>query len=425
MEQGKDALAGHKKRIVIIGGGIIGGMTAYFLEKQGWSVTIIEKDRFGCGASHGNCGLIVPNYTVPLNTPENLITGIRWMVKKDAPLFIRFRTEAAWIRWMIQFIRHCFSNHLQVAVDGRAALMADALSLYETLIQSEKIDCDWDMAGTCHLFRSKRELAAYGPKTDRIQDPRSSMTCLTESRLRDWLPMVSAAVVGGWHDRQAAHFRPDTFMREWAGVLKRKGVDIVEQAEFIGFDKQYGRAVTARTDRSEFAADAFVVATGAWTPLLSHALGCRVPIQPGKGYSVTARFSGSVPALPLFFEETRVVLTPWVDRLRLGGTMEFSGYDDTVNRRRVNALFKATDQYLSIPMPDEIEEEWCGWRPITWDGVPIIDHLPGLDNVVLAAGHNELGLTMGPPTGRLVAEMLTDKKLSVDTSFFQLNRLVP
>jgi len=420
MDQNKNSLDGHQKRVVIIGGGIIGGMAAYFLATQGYAVTLIEKDRFGGGASHGNCGLIVPGHTMPLNRPENLIAGIRWMVKKDAPLFIRPRTEAAWIRWMLQFIRHCFGGHRQEAAAGRAGLMADALSLYDTIIRSEKIDCDWHMAGTCHLFRSKKELAAYGSTTGQIQGTRPPMTFLTKNRLRDRVPMVSAAVAGGWHDRRAGHFRPDTFMRELVGVLQKKGVRILEQTRFTGFGIGGGRAVTARTDRGGFAADAFVVATGAWTAQLSHALGCRVPIQPGKGYSVTVRCSAGVPTLPCFFEETRVVLTPWADRVRLGGTMEFSGYDDTLNRRRVNALFKATGQYLSMPVPDEIEEEWCGWRPITWDGLPIIDRLPDLDNVVLAAGHNELGLTMAPATGRLVAEMITGKQPSVGLSSFRL-----
>ncbi len=415
-------MAVQKKRAVIIGGGIIGGMTAYFLHQKGWSVTIVEKNRFGSGASHGNCGLIVPSYIEALNSPANLMLGIGWLLKKDAPLFIKLQTDASWIRWMLQFVRHCFGNHRQTAAVARAALMNDALSLYDTIIQSEKIDCDWDMAGTCHLFRSQKELAAYGPKTDGVQDMHSPMTFLSRSLLGERVPGITADVVGGWLDRRAAHFRPDTFMRELAGVLRKKGIDIIEQTEFIGFDKQDGCAVAARTNQGGFSADAFVVATGAWTPLLSHALGCRIPIQPGKGYSVTARCSADVPALPCFFEETRVVLTPWKDRLRLGGTMEFSGFDDRLNPRRVAALFKATRQYLPLSVPDEIEEEWCGWRPITWDGVPIIDRLPDLGNVVLAAGHNELGLTMGPPTGRLVAEMITGETPSIDSSFYRINR---
>jgi D-amino-acid dehydrogenase len=397
-------------------------MTAYFLHQKGWSVTIVEKDRFGSGASHGNCGLIVPSHAAPLNSPDNLITGIGWMLRKDAPLFIKLQTDAFWIRWMLQFIRHCFGNHRHVAAAGRAALMTDALSLYDTIIQAEQIDCDWDMAGTCHLFRSKKELAIYDATSIHIRDLHSPMTFLKGNRLRNLIPGIATDVIGGWHDHQAAHFRPDTFMHELAGILRKKGIDIIEQTTFIGFDKQYGRAVSARTNQGVFPADAFVVATGAWTSLLSHALGCRIPIQPGKGYSVTARCTGDLPVLPCFFEETRVVLTPWGDRLRLGGTMEFSGFDDSLNPRRVAALFKATKQYMPVSIPDKIEEAWCGWRPITWDGVPIIDHLPDMDNVVLAAGHNELGLTMAPATGRLVAEMMTNETPSIDPSFYGIDR---
>ena len=118
-----------------------------------------------------------------------------------------------------------------------------------------------------------------------------------------------------------------------------------------------------------------------------------------------------------------MVVTPWSDSLRLGGTMEFSGFDDNLNPLRLAALFRTLNQYMPLSIPDQIEEEWCGWRPITWDGLPIIDHLPDFENVVLAVGHNELGLTMAPATGQLVAEMTSQESPHIDPSFYQIDRL--
>lgn len=416
-------MAHQNQRAIIIGGGIIGGMAAYFLHQKGWSVTIVEKDRFGYGASHGNCGLVVPGHADPLNSPENLIKGIGWTLKKNAPLFIKLRTDATWIRWMLQFIRHCFGSHRQVSAVGRAALMTETISLYDTLIKTEGIDCHWDTPGTCHIFRSKKDFAAFRASNHLQADVGFKVKPLIGDPLHDLLPTISPEVVGAWYDRQAALLRPDAFMRELAGVLKNKGIEIVEQTEFIGFNKIYGRAVAARTDQGVFAAEAFVVATGAWTPMLSDALGYRIPIQPGKGYSVTFRRPANSPTLPCFFEEQRVVVTPWSDSLRLGGTMEFSGFDDNLNPLRLAALFRTLNQYMPLSIPDQIEEEWCGWRPITWDGLPIIDHLPGFENVVLAVGHNELGLTMAPATGQLVAEMTSQESPHIDPSFYQIDRL--
>ncbi len=395
-----------KKRVIVIGSGVIGGLSAYFLCQKGWSVTIIEKDRFGSGASHGNCGLVVPSHLAPLNSVDNLIKGLGWMLRKDAPLYISPRMDAAWIRWIIRFIRFCRHRQRRVAAAGRHALMTDALALYDTLIRTEKIDCGWEMAGTCHLFRSARAWAAFGAADDVRPRTHQTRTPLTGTALQARFPGLSPSVVGGWIDAQAGHLRPDAFMRALAGILKEKGVRIIEETEFIGFDQRDRRAIAARTHRGIFAADAFVVATGAWTSRLSAALGCRIPIQPGKGFSVTLRQPARTPEIPCFFEETQVVMTPWRDRLRLGGTLAFSGFDDTLDAPRVAALFRALHQYLPLPLPGPAEETWCGWRPMTPDGLPFIGHLPGTDNVVLAAGHNELGLTMAPATGKRVAGMI-------------------
>ena len=170
------------------------------------------------------------------------------------------------------------------------------------------------------------------------------------------------------------------------------------------------------------AADAFVFATGALTPLLSQHLGCPVPIQPGKGYSITMPRPARCPAVPLIFEEHRVAVTPMQSGYRLGSTMEFAGYDTTLNRRRLDLLKEAARHYLHEPFSAPVEEEWFGWRPMTYDGKPIIDHSPALANVLIAAGHNMLGLSMAPATGRLVAEVLNQEDPHLDLMPYSATR---
>jgi D-amino-acid dehydrogenase len=158
----------------------------------------------------------------------------------------------------------------------------------------------------------------------------------------------------------------------------------------------------------------FVVATGAWTPLLKLDLGCRIPIQPGKGYSMTMARPARCPKLPMLFEEHRVGVTPMQSGYRLGSIMEFAGYDPRLNRRRLRLLTEGAKHYLHEPTAEPVVEEWFGWRPMTWDSRPIIGRSPALSNVFLAAGHNMLGLSMAPATGKLIAELANGAAPHVD-----------
>src|SRR5262249_6861242 len=208
----------------------------------------------------------------------------------------------------------------------------------------------------------------------------------------------------------------------WWAALERRGVRIVERCAVEGWAKRDGRALAVRTVQGEISADAFVVATGAWTPTLNRQLGVRVPIQPGKGYSVTMPRPARCAGLPMLFEEDRVAVTPMETGYRLGWMMEFVGYDATIDRARVRVLFDAAAKYLHEPSAEPVVEEWFGWRPMTPDGLPIIDRSPRMDNVLIAAGHNMLGLSMAPATGRLAAELLAGRPPHTNPTAYSIRR---
>jgi D-amino-acid dehydrogenase len=151
-------------------------------------------------------------------------------------------------------------------------------------------------------------------------------------------------------------------------------------------------------------------------------LGCRIPIQPGKGYSMTMRRPNICPAIPLIFPETRVAVTPWESGYRLGSMMEFAGYDETLRVERLELLKRGAEPFLKEPWTEAVEERWFGWRPMTFDGVPIIDFAPALENVLIAAGHNMIGMSTGPGTGRLVAEMMSRAPTHIDGRCYGLAR---
>jgi D-amino-acid dehydrogenase len=235
-------------------------------------------------------------------------------------------------------------------------------------------------------------------------------------------PALKPGLAGGWHYAGDAHLRPDRLLAEWRRVLEARGVLLREHCAVLGFEQSLGRATAVHTTGGVQAAESFVVAAGALTPELQPHLGCRIPIQPGKGYSITMPRPVRCPAIPLLFHEHRVVVTPLRSGYRLGSTMEFAGYDATINRHRLELLRSGARHYLHEPECDPVQEEWCGWRPMTYDSKPIIGPGPALPNVYVAAGHNMLGMSMAPATGKLIAELLTGDPPHIDPAPYALSR---
>jgi D-amino-acid dehydrogenase len=303
------------------------------------------------------------------------------------------------------------------------ALLASSRRLYDELMRTEGLACEWEARGLLFAFRERAALEHYG---ETVQLVREHFGLNPKRYDGDGLaalePALKPGLAGGWHYDTDAHLRPDRLMTSWRRLLESRGVEVREGCAVTAWEPERGRARAVVTSQGQLTADAFVVATGAWTPLLNRQLGCKVPIQPGKGYSITMPRPAKCPAIPLIFEEHRVAVTPMHSGYRLGSTMEFAGYDTTLKRQRLDLLRAGASHYLQEPWCDPVEEEWYGWRPMTPDSVPIIDRSPVLANVWMAAGHNMLGLSMAPATGKLIAELLGDATLHLDPRPYGVGR---
>jgi len=410
------------KHVIIIGGGIIGGFTAYYLLEKGWSVTVVDKDGFGQEASSGNCGLIVPNHILPLNSLGTMTKAFKWMLSKDSPLYIKPRLDAGLMKWFCQFAWHARPKAILESAMGRHALLQSSFKLYPGFIQAENVDCDWDMGGSLHIYRSAGACKGYR-KTDALLNRFGIRAeSLDRQALLGLVPALGTDVSGGWLYRQTAHLRPERLLSELQRILHGRGVQILENCPVQGFQQHDGLAVSIVTKDQELSADAFVLATGAWAPDFENILGCRLPIQPGKGYSITMDRPSTFPEIPCFFEEQSMVSTPWPDTCRLGGTMEFSGFDTHLNPQRLNALTRGFDGYSTQWQSNSRKEEWCGFRPMTMDGLPFIDHSPLLKNVIIAAGHNMIGLSTAPATGKLVADIMDEAPPHIDPRPYRIDR---
>ncbi len=430
-ERGSETKTGRPTRpgcdmpdVVVVGGGVVGVACAYYLARAGRAVTLLDRGPVGGACSHGNCGYVCPSHVLPLAVPGALLSTLKTLTHKNGPLRLTPRAVLGNAGWFARFARRCNPRDMLRAAAALRALLDPSRRLYETLLADEGIDCEWDARGLLFLFHTPRAFRHYAA-VDRLVSSRFGQHAerFDAAEVLALEPALKpGAAAGGYLYRGDAQLRPDRLMRGWRHALERLGVTVREGVELLGFAPAGdGKAAVARTSHGDVPAGSFVVATGAWTPQLNRELGASVPIVPGKGYSVTMPRPAVCPSYPMIFEEHRVAVSPFRSGLRVGSTMEFAGYDDRVHPARLDLLTRGAAFYLRDP-GGAAEEAWAGWRPMVFDGLPVIDFAPRYKNVLVAAGHGMLGLSMAPATGQLAAALVTGTAPSVDPAPYSLRR---
>ncbi|MEM9064023.1 MAG: FAD-dependent oxidoreductase [Planctomycetota bacterium] len=404
-----------KPDFLVVGGGIIGLACAHYLRALGGRVTVIDRGTIGGACSHGNCGYICPSHVLPLTEPGALAEGLRSLFDPGAAFRIRPSLSPALWYWLAQFGSRCTKKQMMRAAPALKAMLDSSIAEYRDLVRQGTVDGEWEDRGLLYVFRSASALDRFGEKVALIRDSLGvSATNINREELPDFDPAIRPGMAGAYHFMGDASVRPEALISSWADTLQEKGVELIEGCAFEGLDTHAGRIRAIRTDRGNMPAGSFVFALGAWSSQFASILGCAIPIQPGKGYSITMRRPDVCPIHPMLFPEEHVGVSPFRDGYRLGSMMEFAGYDEHIPERRIQQLRRAAEPYLVEPhSPDEIDR-WYGWRPMTWDSLPIIGRLDELSNVILATGHNMLGISMAAATGRLVAEIAADKVPHID-----------
>ncbi|MEO8011718.1 MAG: FAD-dependent oxidoreductase [Dokdonella sp.] len=408
--------------VVILGGGAIGLACAYYLLGEGRSVTVLDQWRVGSGSSHGNCGTLTPSHATPLAMPGVLGTGMKWLLRADAPLRIKPRFDPSLARWLLRFAAHCNWQDFARITAAKAPFLVRSLKHIESLVNEENLDCDFRRLGTLHVYRDERTFAQSTWLPRALGEVGIAIETLPGNEVESMEPALRSGVVGGYFNPGDASLRPDRYVAELARIVRARGGLIEEQSRVVGFDRDGGTITRVRSDAGDFSARDVVLALGAWSPQFARELGLNLPIQPGKGYSITYSRPSSCPRVPLVLKEPSVCVTAWNSGYRLGSTMEFAGYDTSLNRTRIDALKRGASAYLREPEGPVVEEEWYGWRPMTPDDLPIIGPASARSNLCLATGHGMLGVTMSALTGVLVSELLTGKSPSLDVSPFRVDR---
>jgi len=405
----------RKADVLVLGGGVIGLACALELVKAGRAVTVLEKGEIGRGASHGNCGTITPSHATPLAMPGMVLKALGYMMKPDAPLYLKPRVDLALFAWLMRFSQRCNWRDFRAVTKIKGELLERSRERLATLVRDESLACEFEENGTLYVYRDEKALAAGRWLIDALTGIGIAIEQIDGDGARAMEPALNDSIVGAHWNPGDAHLRPDRFVAELARRVRELGGTIESACEVRSVRVDGGPV--AETSRGAYAARTMVVALGAWSPKLARALGVAVPVQPGKGYSITFARPALCPRIPVVLKERSVCVTAWSSGFRLGSTMEFSGYDESLNRVRLDALTRGAREYLR-EVPTEVHEEWYGWRPMTYDDLPIIGASPRDANVVLATGHGMLGVSMSAITGMLVSEIVTGRPTSLDIAPF-------
>jgi D-amino-acid dehydrogenase len=410
--------------IAVIGGGIIGLSSAYYLNKAGYKVTVIERGDITDGCSFGNMGYISPSHFVPLASPGIIAQGLKWMLSSTSPFYIKPRLSLDLMEWGYHFWKSSTAANVQ----KNAPHLNDILQLSRTLINDLRLDIgdnfEMETIGCLMMCKQQKTLDHEFHLADDAEMLGLKVERLVKADVQKLEPDVEINVAGAVLFKDDCHFNPGKMMISLKKYLETKGVTFQLHTTVTGFEKTNKKIAAVITDKGKFNCDEVIVATGSWLPAVAKMMGIKLLLQPGKGYSYTYPFVEKNIKYPAILVDGRCAITPWGNQLRIGGTMELSGINNKVLIKRMQGIYNsALDFYpglkIDFPPADKI---WNGLRPVTPDGLPYIGKHSLYDNVVIAGGHAMLGISEGTGTGKLVTEIIQHKTTSINISAFNVER---
>ena len=404
-----------KTDVLIIGGGSIGLNCAYYLLKAGRSVTIIDQKQIAAGSSAGNAGHIVPSHIIPLAAPGMIGTSLKWLLNPStSPFSMRISLDPVYLTWLLQFALACSQSNIDRGIPPLKALGLLSAMNFSELVATENFDCSYQQTGLLFLYKSQEALAGGKHEAEVLHQNGLPAEVLDQDGVHEREPAALPDVIGGVHFTGDASLNPARFLQLLAERVREMGATVYENNPVTKMESDKGRITRVHTAAAEFEADLVVLAAGAWSPGVARGLKLNIPIQPARGYSLTMPAARIMPKQALILGERRVAVTSMGDRLRFTGRLELSPMDTTVSQKQITGIEQAVREYIQLDENLNIQETWAGLRPTTPDGLPIIGFAPHLTNLLLASGHAMLGLSLGPGTGQVVAQLATGVKPAFD-----------
>jgi D-amino-acid dehydrogenase len=411
------------KQIHIIGGGVIGLCSAWYLSKEGYDVTIIDSNTYEDGTSHGNAGMVVPSHFIPMASPGVITKGIKWMFDSKSPFYVKPRMNIELAQWLWHFYRSSTENKASNAMSTLYEFNEWSKELYREM-HNDDFAFHFEQKGLLMLYRTKTQEAEEVEMAEKAHDLGIEANILDEKELKSLEPNIKLEVLGGVHYPGDAHLHPNVFMSHLVSNLKDKKVNFIQgRVDEIKLSNGNISAVLL-DNKATIKIEKLILSGGSWTSHLLKKIGIKMLLQDGKGYSYTLPNLHYKPNMPTILTEAKVAITPMGTDLRIGGTLELGGFSQHINRNRLRGIIESVDMYyptLNLPNP-KIDSVWKGYRPCTPDGLPYIGKVKNIDNLIIATGHGMMGMSLGPATGKLVSEIATGNDTTIATDLFKVER---
>ncbi|WP_299605470.1 FAD-dependent oxidoreductase [uncultured Aquimarina sp.] len=411
------------KNCIIIGGGIIGLSSAYYLQKAGHKVTIIDQSSMDFGASYVNAGYLSPSHIIPLAAPGVMKKGLKWMFNPGSPLFIKPRLKSDFLQWAWAFNTSCSVKNVTRSIQPIKDITLLGQQLYSEIKKEENFKFQLEKKGLLMICQTHKMLDEELKVVDLAKKEGLAARELSLKELQQIEPNVQIDAKGAVLFECDAHTTPTTFMEEMKAYLSKAGVTILKNEKILSVQNEGDKIISVTSDSSTYKADEFVVAAGSWSKLLCKKLGIKLLLEAGKGYRINCTRDLGI-TMPAILAEAKVAVTPMDGFTRFAGTMEIAGINHHINTVRVDAIAKAANNYYpDITISNsEKNDAACGLRPVTPDGMPYIGKSGKCKNLTIATGHAMLGWSMGTSTGKLVSEIVSDKKTSLEIEVYHPDR---
>ena len=413
------------KNIVIIGGGVIGLSTAYYCAKRGFSVTLIDRNsaqRDGC--SINNAGMIVPSHFIPLAAPGMVKLGLKWMWNPASPFYIKPRLNADLFSWGIKFWNAANPEHVHRSAPLLRDLTLMGRALFEELAALPSVDFGLVKKGLIMLCKEQHTLDEEAKTAAQARALGIPAEILDAKQVAALDPGARLDIVGGVYFPLDCHLTPARFMGALQQQCEQLGVKFIWNSEVTDWKIENRSVRSIKISSNEIIADEFILCGGSWSPLLARKLGLNIPIQAGKGYSLTLQKPRQLPQICSILTEARVAVTPMGNTLRVGGTMEIAGLNEDISPIRVQGIVNSFCRYFTEFRAEDFDgiQPWRGLRPCSPDGLPYVGRTKIFENLSLATGHAMMGLSLGPITGKLVSEVISGEKPSIDLTLMNPDR---
>lgn len=411
-------------KVLVVGGGIIGLSSAYYLQQAGHEVTVVEKGSLEDNCSFGNAGMIVPSHFVPLAAPGMVEQGIRWMFDSKSPFYVRPSMDMALVSWGLKFLKKANRKHVDASAEPLRDLSLFSTILYQELAKQDGFDFGLHNNGILMLYKTPKVGEEELHMAEKAKGLGLDVVALTAAESQALQPDIRLDITGAVHYRCDGHITPNALMRQLVSYLEGKGVKIMYNSAVDKIENKGGKITRVFAGDWSLTADTVVIAGGAWSPRIVELAGLNMPLMPGKGYSFMVDEPQQRMHIPALLMEARVSVTPMGDQIRFGGTMEIGPMNDKVNMRRVEGIVESIPRYFpdirpALPAQNKV---WYGFRPCSPDGLPYIGRSRKISNLVIAGGHGMMGLSLGPATGKLVAEIVSEVQPSISVDAFAPDR---